>query len=105
VLTHLGLYDSLKQKFVLAKDVRQVLTYVASGNADAGIVYATDAKTTSQVKIVAVAPESSHSPVVYPVAVLKASKNLAGAKSFVAFLLSPQAQAIFHNYGFSSAAH
>jgi molybdate transport system substrate-binding protein len=103
VLTHLGLYDSLKPKFVLAKDVRQVLTYVASGNADAGIVYATDAKTTAEVKVVAIASEDSHSPVVYPVAVLKDSKNAAAAKAFVAFLLSRQAQAVFQKYGFSSA--
>jgi molybdate transport system substrate-binding protein len=103
VLTHLGLYDTLKPKFVFAKDVRQVLTYVASGNADAGIVYATDAKTTSQVKVVTVAPEDSHSPVIYPVAVLKDSKNAEAAKSFVAFLFSQQAQAVFHKYGFSSA--
>lgn len=101
VLTHLGLYDSLKPKFVLAKDVRQVLTYVASGNADAGIVYATDGKTTSQVRVVAVAPEDSHSPVVYPVAVLKNSKNASAAKAFLAFLLSPKAQAVFQKFGFS----
>lgn len=101
VLTHLGLYDQLKSKFVLAKDVRQVLTYVATGNADAGIVYATDAKISSQVKVVAVAPEDSHSPVVYPVAVLKSAKNPASAKSFVEFLLSASAQNIFQKYGFS----
>jgi molybdate transport system substrate-binding protein len=103
VLTHLGLYDSLKPKLVLGKDVRSVLTYVASGNADAAIVYATDARTTSQVKVVATAPEDSHSPVIYPVAVLKGSKSADAAKSFVDFLLSSEGQAIFQKYGFSPA--
>lgn len=103
VLTYLGLYDQLKPRFVLAKDVRQVLTYVASGNADAGIVYATDAKTTSQVKVVAVAPEDSHAPVIYPVAILKGTQNAAAAKAFVAFLLSSQGQSKFEQFGFSPA--
>ena len=103
VLTHFSLYASLKPKLVLAKDVRQVLTYVASGNADAGIVYATDAKTSADVRVAAVAPEDSHQPILYPVAVLKDSKNAAAARSFVEFLLSPKVQAIFQKYGFSPA--
>jgi molybdate transport system substrate-binding protein len=102
-LAHFGLYDSLKPKFVFGKDVRSVLTYVASGNADAGIVYSTDAKTSSQVKVVATAPEDSHSPVIYPVAVIKNSQNAEAAKSFVAFLLSAKGQAVLQKYGFASA--
>jgi molybdate transport system substrate-binding protein len=104
VLTHLGLYDQLKPKFVLAKDVRQVLTYVATGNADAGIVYATDAKTSDQVTVITTAPEDSHSPVIYPVAVLKGSRNAPAAKSFVDFLLGPKARAVFQKYGFLPAS-
>ena len=103
VLTHFGLYQSLTPKLALAKDVRQVLTYVASGNADAGIVYATDAKITNQVKVTATAPEDSHAPIVYPVAVLKDTKNAEAAKSFVAFLSSPAAQSTFEKFGFSPA--
>jgi molybdate transport system substrate-binding protein len=103
VLTHLGLYEQLKPKFVLAKDVRQVLTYVATGNADAGIVYATDAKTSDRVTAVATAPEDSHSPVIYPVAVLKSSQNSSAAKTFVEFLLGPKARVVFQKYGFIPA--
>lgn len=103
VLMHLGLYDWLKPKFVFAKDVRQVLTYVASGDADAGIVYATDAKTTAKVKVVAIAREDSHSPAVYPIAVLKDSKNASSAQAFVAFLHAPAAQSAFEKFGFSPA--
>ena len=101
ILTHLSLYDQLKPKFVLTKDVRQVLTYVATGNVDAGIVYATDARMSSKVKVVADAPEGSHSPVIYPVAIIKASRNPAGAKEFEAFLQGAQARAVFEKYGFA----
>jgi len=102
VLTHMGLYDQLKTKFVLAKDVRQVLTYVATGNADAGIVYITDALATKDVTVAATAPEDSHPPVVYPVAAIKNSHNWAAAKDFVDFLLSVKARAVFEKYGFVS---
>lgn len=102
VLTHLGLYDQLKPKFVLGKDVRQVLTYVASGNADAGIVYATDAKVSQDVSVVATAPDSSHSPVVYPVAILKSSKSPDAAKSFLEFLTGEKSRAVFVKFGFLS---
>jgi molybdate transport system substrate-binding protein len=103
VLTHFGIYDQLKQKLVLAKDVRQVLTYVETGNADAGIVYATDAKISKKVTVVATAPEDSHSPVVYPAAVIKNSKNAATAKAFLDFLASEKARTVFQKYGFIPA--
>ncbi|MGB9244904.1 MAG: molybdate ABC transporter substrate-binding protein [Candidatus Acidiferrales bacterium] len=103
VLTHFGIYDQLKSKLVLAKDVRQVLAYVETGNADAGIVYATDAKISKKVTVVATAPEDSHSPVVYPAAVIKNSKNAAGAKAFLEFLAGEKARAVFQKYGFIPA--
>ena len=104
VLTHLGLYDRLKPKFVFGKDVRGVLTYVATGNADAGIVYATDARVSPKVKVVADAPPGSHSPVIYPIAVIRASRNADAAKEFEAFLLSAPARAVFARYGFGAAS-
>jgi molybdate transport system substrate-binding protein len=103
VLTHFGIYDKLKPKLVLAKDVRQVLTYVETGNADAGIVYATDAKISMKVTVAATAPEDSHSPVVYPAAVIKNSKNAAAAKAFLDFLASEKARTVFQKYGFIPA--
>lgn len=101
VLSHFGLFEWLRPKFVFAKDVRQVLTYVETGNADAGIVYATDARTTSRVSVVATAPEDSHSRVVYPVAVVAGSKNPSAAKAFEDFLLTPKSTAVFERYGFT----
>jgi len=104
ILTHLGLYDRLKPKFVFGKDVRGVLTYVATGNADAGIVYATDARVSTEVKVVAGAPPGSHSPVIYPIAIVRASRNAAAANEFEAFLLSASARAVFAKFGFGPPA-
>jgi molybdate transport system substrate-binding protein len=103
VLTSLGIYDAVNAKAVLAKDVRQVLTYVETGNVDAGIVYSTDALSSSKVKVVATAPATSHDPVIYPVAVIKDSKNAAAARAFLDFLSGAQANVIFKKYGFTLA--
>lgn len=100
VLTNLGTFNQLKPKLVLANNVRQVLTFVETGNVDAGIVYLTDAKESNQVQIRATAPENLHTPIVYPVAVLKNSKNHQASKDFVNFLKGNTAKTIFQKYGF-----
>ncbi|MBF7084601.1 molybdate ABC transporter substrate-binding protein [Desulfallas sp. Bu1-1] len=105
VLTHLGLWDKLQSKLVFAKDVRQVLNWVQTKNVDAGIVYLTDAKLFNDVKVVAAAPADSHSPVVYPAAVVKATKQTDAAKAFVNYLTSDKALEIFEKYGFSRAVN
>jgi molybdate transport system substrate-binding protein len=102
-LESLHVYDKVKGKIVLGKDVRQVLTYVETGNADAGLVYATDAQTSQQVRVVAAAPEESHDPIVYPLAQIKGSHNADAVRSFIAFLRSPGARAIFERHGFHLA--
>ena len=71
----LGITAQIQPKEVLAGDVRQVLTYVESNNVDAGIVYATDALTSTKVKIVASAPADINAKIVYPAAVIKAAKT------------------------------
>lgn len=101
VLTSLKSYDKLTLKLVYGKDVRQVLFYVETGNVDAGIVYGTDAKISDKVIITATAPQGSHSPIVYPIAVVKESKNAEEAKKFIDFLLEDKAQAVFEDYGFT----
>ena len=102
-LTALHLYDDVKGKLVLGKDVRQVLTYVETGNADAGLVYATDAQISTGARVVATAPEGSHDPIVYPLAEIKTTRNEATAKAFLAFLASSEARAIFVKHGFTMA--
>jgi len=100
VLTSLKLFDSLKRKLVLAKDVRQVLSYVETGNVDAGLVYASDLQTSDRIRIAATAPAGSHSPIIYPAAVLRDSKNADAAREFAQFLSGDQAKATFERYGF-----
>ncbi len=105
VLTTLGLFDTLQPKYVFAKDVRQVLSYVETGNVEAGLVYSTDAQASDQVRVVATAPEGSHSPIVYPVAVLSESQHPEAAQDFVTYLLSEEANAIFTEFGFSPVSN
>lgn len=101
ILTFLGIFEKLKPKIVYAKNVRQVLNYVATGNVEAGIVYSSDTKVSDQVKIVETAPVGSHTPIVYPIAVLKDSPNSDIAKNFVAFMFTDVAGAKFTEYGFA----
>jgi molybdate transport system substrate-binding protein len=103
-LVSMQLFDKVKTKLVLGKDVRQVLTYVETGNADAGLVYATDAQTSDKVRVVAIASESAHAPIVYPVAVVKGRPGEEAARKFVEYLETPAAQAIFQKHGFTIAA-
>ena len=102
-LNALHLYDKIKSKIVLGKDVRQVLTYVETGNVDAGLVYATDSRISTKVRVVAVAPEPSHHPIVYPVGIVAGSRNQQVARDFIAYLGSPAARAIFIKHGFTMA--
>lgn len=103
IISFLGIKDKVQSKVVYAKDVREVLTWVETGNVDAGIVYETDAKISDQVKVVAYAPEKSHAPVIYPAAVLKDSRNAEAAKAFLAYLSGDTAKAVFEKFGFSRA--
>ncbi|OBQ22418.1 MAG: molybdate ABC transporter substrate-binding protein [Anabaena sp. WA113] len=100
VLEKLKIWTEVKSKLVFANNVRQVLASVESGNADTGLVYATDAKISNRVKVVVTADEKYHSPIIYPLAVVKRSKNVNAAKEFSQFLSSNQAKAVFKKYGF-----
>ncbi|HEY9640027.1 MAG TPA: molybdate ABC transporter substrate-binding protein [Coleofasciculaceae cyanobacterium] len=101
---NLGILDQVRSKLVYGNSVRNVLAAVESGNADAGIVYTTDALISSQVKQVATAPDNLHSPIVYPIAVLKNSKNPQSARSYVQYLTGNSAKAVFQRYGFGIAS-
>lgn len=105
VLRKLNLWESLKEKLVLAENVRQVLDYVARNEVDAGLVYATDAAARKkELKKSLPAPEGSHTPVVYPLAAVKGGKNELLSRAFVALVISDEGKRIFGRYGFKNPA-
>jgi molybdate transport system substrate-binding protein len=102
VLNTLKIRDEILSKAVYAKDVREVLTWVETGNVDAGIVYKTDALISKgKVVIAAIAPKGTHKSVVYPAAIVKDCKNQKAAQDFLSYLTDKKAQAVFAKYGFA----
>lgn len=97
----LKIADKLQPILVYAKDVREVLSWVETGNAAAGVVYETDAKISNKVKISDLAEDSLHSPIIYPVAIMKNTQQLENSKLFVSFLNTETATAIFEAFGFT----
>ncbi|MCG3161874.1 MAG: Molybdate-binding protein ModA [Acidobacteria bacterium] len=103
-LTRLGLWRQIKPRLVFAEDVRHVLDYVARGEVEAGIVYASDVRASdNRVRIAARAPEGSHDPILYPIAVVRASKQQEAARAFIAAVVSDEGQRALEKYGFESA--
>ena len=100
VLQRLGLWNRLSDKYVFGNNARQVLQYVASGEADAGLVYGTDAHSSSHVRVMQKADLSWHQPIVYPIAVVSDSPSPELSKDFIAFLLSASGKRTLAEYGF-----
>jgi molybdate transport system substrate-binding protein len=101
-LTALGVWDAVQGRLAQAENVRAALLFVARGETPLGIVYDTDAKVEPRVRIVGLFPDDSHPRIVYPAALVAASRNPGGA-DFLAFLRGPTASAVFRRYGFAPA--
>jgi molybdate transport system substrate-binding protein len=99
----LGITAQIQSKFVLGADVTTVLNYVATGNVDCGFVYSTDALNSTAVKVVAQAPADINALIVYPAALISNTKNQTAAQSYLNFLFSDTAKALFQQYGFTMA--
>jgi len=100
-LRHHDLWDAVKDKLIFAENVRQALDYVARNEVDAGLVYSTDAMAGSkEVKVAMKLPEGNHQPVVYPIGVIKGTKEESLSKAFVDFVISEEGQRILSRYGF-----
>lgn len=100
-LQRLGAWGAVAPRVVRAENVRAALALVERGAAPFGIVYATDARAAKGVRVAGVFPAASHSPIVYPLAGLKASSH-PDAEAFRRFLTGPRAKAIFVRYGFTA---
>jgi molybdate transport system substrate-binding protein len=101
-LVNLQMWEPLQEKYILAKDVKQVLTYVETGNVEAGFVYLSDAAGSDKVKIIESLPSDSHSPIVYPAAIIKEAKNRENAEAFLKYLQGADAQKILERHGFKT---
>jgi molybdate transport system substrate-binding protein len=100
-LKALGLWDQLQPKLVLAENVRQTLDYVARGEVEAGFVYTTDAAVRPGQVVEAFRPaEDTYRQITYPVAVIKASKQPALARTFIDLLVSRDGQSVLSRLGF-----
>ena len=96
----LALWEPLQPRLVFGADVRAALAYLESGNVDAAIVYATDAREAPGVQALNVVLPDTYTPIAYPAAVLEGSNNREDASEFVRFLKSDAARAIFERHGF-----
>jgi molybdate transport system substrate-binding protein len=102
VFTYYKVWDEVKAKAVFGTPVTQILTWVETGNVDCGVVYSTDAAASTKVKVITTALDESHTPIIYPAAVIKSSTHTVASTDFVNFLSSAAAKAVFVKYGFST---
>jgi molybdate transport system substrate-binding protein len=98
-LRSLGLWRGVAARVAPAENVRAALKLVERGEVPLGVVYATDARASPEVRVVARFPASSHPPIVYPIAQVAGGRG--DGAPFQAFLLSPQGQAVLARHGFT----
>jgi len=100
-LTRLKLLPGIQSKLIYAEDVRQVFDYVVRGEVDAGIVYWSDALAgKGKIRLIARAPDDTHDPIFYPIAVVKESQHAEAAQKFIDLVLGQEGQTILAKYGF-----
>lgn len=101
-LEKVGLWKALQPKVVPAESVRTALAVVESGNAEAGIVYKTDAAISKKVKVVMEIPAADGPKILYPAAIVKDSRHPAAARKFLGYLSEKVAMDIFRKFGFAT---
>jgi molybdate transport system substrate-binding protein len=99
-LVALRAWDGVAGRLASAESVRAALAYVARGETPLGVVYATDALAEPRVRIVATFPAASHSPILYPAALVR---DRAAARSVLAYLAGGEARSVFRSQGFLPA--
>jgi molybdate transport system substrate-binding protein len=103
-LQAVGLWDALQPKLVPVANVRAAVAAVENGSADAAIAYETDAAVSKVAKAVLVISGAGAPRIVYPAAIVSATRNRAAAERFLSFLSGPDATAIFSRHKFSPLA-
>lgn len=99
-LQKIGIWDQISARVIPSENVRAALAAVETGNADAGIVYKTDALLSTKVKIAWEVAAADSPDIEYPVALLQSSKQPDAAKKFLAYLAQPSSLKTFEKYGF-----
>lgn len=100
-----NLKTNLQSKLIFGEDVRQVLDYLVRGEVDAGIVYQSDASSAGErARVAATAPDDSHQPILYPIAVVRDSRQKSAAQEFINLVISAEGQTVLQKYGFRVAA-
>ncbi len=99
-LESLGWWEHVRPRLLQALDVRAALRLVELGEADAGVVYATDARATKKAVVVAAFPPETHEPIHYPIAICTGGSAPAAAADFVRFLRRPEVIEVFERAGF-----
>lgn len=98
-LQSLGLWPAVQRRLVETENVRAALLLVAREEAGLGVVYRTDALVEPRVRVLASIPADQHPPIVYPLAVLRASVH-PGTDHLFRWLQSEPAKAVFRHHGF-----
>lgn len=99
-LNKLDLWDEIKEKFVFGKDAKQVTTYVKTGNANAGIIYKSDAVAEEDIKIIHSFGVDSDMPIIYQAGIVNNTEHKQAAEIFIDFIISKDSQHIFKKFGF-----
>ena len=94
-------WEEIEPYIVYAKDVRQVLTYVETGNAEIGFVYESDALSSDKVEILTESNPKEHDSIIYPGGVTIETEQKEAAEDFLAFMISDEAQIVLETYGFT----
>ncbi|QDU75714.1 Molybdate-binding periplasmic protein precursor [Bremerella volcania] len=103
-LTYYQLWQPLSDsgKIIRGHDVRSTLAYAERGEVDAAIVYATDARLTDSVRVIARFAPASHSPIVYPLVRMRSGSD--ASEQIYQFFQGSEAQEIAQRYGFQALA-
>jgi molybdate transport system substrate-binding protein len=95
-----GLWSVLQPRLIPSANVRAALAAVESGNADAALVYLTDARASTRVQVAVVIPRDEGPRIVYPIALIRRDHASADARRFYEYLLSAAGQDPARRAGF-----